>query len=413
MKILSFQKKINSCLFLIALAPLADSCANQANQNTSTNTQAKIIGKDSLQKNNTGSKKDSVNIPHERKYNDIARYIAGMKALPGSPYAKMESDSVWIKFHKTFDTAWKELTIKRLHPMAEWAATELATEQKSNCDIFYPLSGPDILHVSTFFPNAKQYHLYALERNGALPDLDLMKKKQLENYLTDVYSSLGDVFTKSYFITKKMMTALTADNVNGTLPLICVFLVRTGHEIVNVQYFHLNDDGTETALDKDSLGTHHNDFVKVYFKNNNDGSLQTVTYMRCNIQNDNYAKNLALQSLFAKMPPSITYLKSASYILHYKTFTSFKDVILNKSVVILEDDTGIPYKYLTKDKWDVTLYGVYEKPVKDFSGVFQEDLLNAYQDTINKPRKLPFSLGYHWGSNKQNLIKAELRSAVK
>jgi len=399
-------------LFFIALAPLTNSCANQTTQDTSTKVQTTTASKDTIKKNNT-LKKDSIDIPHNRNYNDIARYIAGMNALQGSPYAKMEGDSVWIKFHKNFDTAWKELSIKRLQPMAKWAAIELATEQNSNRDIFYPLSGPDILHANTFFPNAKQYHLYALEKNGALPDLDHMKKKQLENYLTDVYSSLGDVFTKSYFITRKMMTALTADNVNGTLPLICVFLVRTGHEIINVQYFHLNNDGSEIALDKDSSGIHRNDFVKVYFKNTKDSSIQIVTYMRCNIQNNYYAKDTALQNYFSKMPSSITYLKSASYILHYKQFTFFKDVVLNKSVVILEDDTGIPYKYLTKDKWAVTLYGVYDKPVSDFSGVFQADLLKAYQDSINKPRKLPFSLGYHWGSNKQNLIKAELRGSVK
>jgi hypothetical protein len=86
-------------------------------------------------------------------------------------------------------------------------------------------------------------------------------------------------------------------------------------------------------------------------------------------------------------------------------------VILSKSKSILEDDTGIPYKYLPGDKWNVSLYGVYENPVKDFSGVFQADLLKAYQDTMhNKPKKLPFSLGYHWGSNKQNLIKAQLKN---
>ena len=88
------------------------------------------------------------------------------------------------------------------------------------------------------------------------------------------------------------MTALTVDNVNGTLPLICVFLVRTGHEIINVQYFHLNDDGTETPLNKDSLGTHHNDFVKIYFKNNRNTSVQMVSYMKCDLSNNALVKIL-------------------------------------------------------------------------------------------------------------------------
>lgn len=410
MKTPSTLKKVSYGLLPCMVGFILISCANQSNSNAQTAATKKDTVIKPIADTIHPQKADSVLTVVNRKYNDIARYIAGMKADSGSPYVKYENDSVWLKYHKIFDTAWQDLTKKRLIPMAKWASTELALEQKSNLNIFYPLSGPDILHAHTFFPNARQYHLFALERNGALPDLDKMKKKDRENYIKEVYSSLGDVFSKSYFITKKMMTALTADNVNGTLPLICVFLVRTGHTILNVQYCRLNNDGSETPLNKDSLGIHHNDFVKVYFKNNKGGRVQLVTYMRCNIQNDYYLKDTALQNYFSKMPLSITYLKSASYILHYKQFNAFKDVILTKSKTILEDDTGIPYKYFTKDKWDVTLYGVYDKPVKDFSGVFQDDLQKAYQDTsVNKPRKLPFSLGYHWGSSKQNLIRARLR----
>ncbi|HTA27732.1 MAG TPA: hypothetical protein VK809_08085 [Bacteroidia bacterium] len=350
-------------------------------------------------------------ITFDRKYNDIARYIAGMKSWPGSPYAKLENDSVWAKFHRNFDYSWNQIATTRLEPMTEWGNTELAAERKSKLDIFYPLSGPDILHANYFFPDAKNYRLYALEINGALPDLNKMPIKSTENYLNAVYKSLGDIFKRSYFITSKMSTALNADNVNGTLPLICVFLVRTGHEIINLQYFHLNDDGTATPLPKDSLGMHHNDLVKVYFKNSKNNSIQMVSYMKCDLSDGAYSKNVALKTMFTKMKPCITYLKSASYLLHYAFFSQFRDFILSKSKTILEDDTGIPYKYFPGDKWYVSLYGVYVNPVSDFSGVFQTDLLDAYKDTIlRKPKKLPFSLGYHWGSSKQNLIKAQLRS---
>jgi hypothetical protein len=295
--------------------------------------------------------------------------------------------------------------------MTDWGTIELADERKANLDIFYPLSGPDILHANAFFPDAKNYRLYALEINGALPDLKNMDTKTTDTYLNAVYNSLGDIFKRSYFITARMSYALTAENVNGTLPLICVFLVRTGHEIINLKYFHLNDDGTLTPLSKDSLGTNHNDLVKVYFKNSKNNFIQMVSYMKCDLSDVAFNKNIALKKLFIKMPQSITYLKSASYLLHYNFFSAFRSVILSKSKTILEDDTGIPYKYFPGDKWYVTLYGIYVKPVSDFSGVFQTDLQQAYNnDTIVRhPKKLPFSLGYHWNTTKQNLIKAQLR----
>ena len=119
-------------------------------------------------------------------------------------------------------------------------------------------------------------------------------------------------------------------------------------------------------------------------------------------------QNKPLQTYLNNMPECYTYLKSASYLLHYKFFTTLRNAILDKSQAILEDDTGIPFKYIPKDKWTFSLYGTYVTPVDNFSGVFQDDLQKAYQDTATyKVKKLPFSLGYHWGTNNQNLLKAE------
>jgi hypothetical protein len=344
----------------------------------------------------------------DRTYDDIARYIAGVKQMPGSNLTSLEKDTVWIKYAAKFDKEWEIVVSKRLKPMSDWANTELADEHKQNPDVFYPLSGPDILHANAFFPKARHYHLYALERAGKLPDVKHMKTKEMEGYLTDVYTSLSDVFTKSYFITHKMLTDLQKENVNGTLSLICIFLVRSNHKVINVRYCHLNDDGTESYLNKDSAAVHSNDYVKVYFKSNDDTTMQVLTYMKCDLADKGLTANKGLTAFINKMPKSITYLKSASYLLHYKFFTVLRDAILDKSITILEDDTGIPYKYFGKDKWNVSLYGSYVKPVSDFSGVFQDDLMKVYHDSTSadRPKKLPFSLGYHWGTSNQNLLKA-------
>ncbi len=411
------SKKISG-FFLASIIPLfIASCVNtpHENNNASETPKPKLPARDTTLRKTADTTKvwedeDFGKITFDRKFNDISRYIAGMKAWPGSPYSKLENDSVWLRFHKNFDYSWNQIAVSRLEPMYTWGIAELSQERKSNLDIFYPLSGPDILHANIFFPDAKNYRLFALEINGALPNLNQMGTKTIENYINAVYTSLGDVFKRSYFITHKMSAELTAENVNGTLPLICIFLVRTGHEIINLKYFHLNDNGTLTPLPPDSLGTHYNDLVKVYFKNSKNNSIQMVSYLKCDLSDEAYQKNVALQNFFTRMSVSTTYLKSASYLLHYNFFSSIRNIILSKSKTVLEDDTGIPFKYFPNNKWLVSLYGVYITPVSDFSGVFQTDLLQAYNDTlITKPKKLPFSLGYHWGTNKQNLIKAQLK----
>ncbi len=343
----------------------------------------------------------------DRTCNDIARYIAGMKQEPGSKLIPLEKDTVWIKFSKNFDKEWQQLNKNRLAKMNSWAATELASQRKANLNLFYPFSGPDILHAADFFPDPKRYSMFALERAGSLPDMQKMKPSAIETYLNSIYASLSDVFTKSYFITHNMLTDLQRENVNGATPLISVFLVRTNHTIVNLKYFHLNNDGSETPVKKDSA-IHFNDFVKVYFRKKGDSALQVVSYLKCDLSDEGIASNKALASMLNNLPQVTTYLKSASYLLHYKNFNTLRNIILNKSATILEDDTGIPYKYLAKDKWTISLYGQYVTPVSNFSGVFQDDLKQAYGDTLgHKVKSLPFSLGYHWGTNYQNLIKAE------
>ncbi|MEO6882502.1 MAG: hypothetical protein ABI199_00605 [Bacteroidia bacterium] len=412
MKKKKYAEKIIFSITILAMCFLINACGNQENKST-------IVTK------NTAVKKDSVpvkqvsdsikkikisadtNVTIDRTFNDIARYIAGMKQESGSDFSDLEKDTAWIRHAKNFDAAWNLLDSKRIKPMAAWANTELSSEHQKNLDVFYPLSGPDILHGNIFFHEAKNYHLYALERAGALPNLKHLNPSERANYLNDIFTSLSDVFKKSYFITHKMLGDLQRENVNGTLPLICVFLVRTHHPIVNVKYFHLNDDGSETELNKDSAAVHTNDFVKVYFRNNTNNSMQVVSYMKCDLSDGALAKNKGMMAWMKNMPTSFTYLKSASYLLHYKFFTLLRNFILDKSASILEDDTGIPYKYLTSDKWSVSLYGMYVVPVKDFKGVTQTNLETAYKDSAKYVKALPFSLGYHWGTNDQNLIKAE------
>jgi hypothetical protein len=346
-----------------------------------------------------------------RKYNDIARYIAGLKQEAGSTLpSSLEKDTVWIRYSKNFSQEWKHTDEVRLTPMAKWAVTELDAQRKMNLDVFYPFSGPDILHANILFPQAKHYHLYGLERAGALPDLAKMKVKDIDNYLAEVYGSLDDILSKSYFITKNMLNDLQKNNVNGTLPLAAIFLVRNNYEIVNVKYFHLNDNGTDSQLSKDSTPTHTNDFVKVYFRHPGDSNIQVMAYMKCNMVDAEIKKNAGLMAYLNNMPISTTYIKSASYLLHNPTFSVMRDAVLKKSKSIVQDDTGVPYRNFDKSIWTLTFYGNYVMPVSSFpKGFFQTDLQKAYQmgDSLKQIKKLPFSLGYHWGSNYQNLIKAE------
>ncbi len=94
--------------------------------------------------------------------------------------------------------------------------------------------------------------------------------------------------------------------------------------------------------------------------------------------------------------------------MNYGTFSIIRNICLAKSKSILQDDTGIAFRYVDKSKWNYKLYGSYIKPVDDFSGVWQDDLSATYKKDSANVKKLAFSLGYHWGNQAgQNLMKFE------
>ena len=85
-----------------------------------------------------------------------------------------------------------------------------------------------------------------------------------------------------------------------------------------------------------------------------------------------------------------------------------KDMILKKSNWLVQDDTGMPYKFLKEtNTWDIKLYGQYARPVSDFKWLTkQQPLEDAFKKDSANVGKLPFHLGYHWGSKKDVIIYA-------
>jgi len=102
----------------------------------------------------------------DRKYNDYARYIAGLKMTDGHELGKLSDDSVYSKHCVMMDTRWAEMEKNRLSKMRSFADSELYKRIDKNANLYYPFSGADFLHASTFFPDAKKSLYLALEKVG-------------------------------------------------------------------------------------------------------------------------------------------------------------------------------------------------------------------------------------------------------
>ncbi len=98
----------------------------------------------------------------------------------------------------------------------------------------------------------------------------------------------------------------------------------------------------------------------------------------------------------------ITYVKSASYLMHKSHFSAVRNLIIDKSNYVLEDDSGIPLKFFDAKTWQPFLYGTYSGTIPMFSGFYQKDLKSAYDSLSHK--SLDFGIGYKHKMGQSNLL---------
>lgn len=340
-------------------------------------------------------------------FNDLSAFIAGVE-VKGSKFDTFQKMPFWSKYSKVIDSNWKKIDTTRLQKMIKWADTELKVPKTNTNVVFYPFAGPDFLNAFTFFPQADTFYLLALELCGNLPDIQKMKTKDINGYLENVKTSLSDIFDKSYFITYKMNAQL--QKIEDVLPIICFFMKRTGNDIVSISTVLVNDKGQllETPYKLRSKTYYRPYGLKIRFTNPNYPDVKTAYYFSCNLEDGSFNPGSKFYKFVNQIKPGyVTYMKSASYLMHYTFFSHIRNLVLAKSKYLLQDDTGIPYRYFDPKIWNTKLYGTYVKPIADFKGMqMQPELKKVYADST-KVFPLPFNIGYHWRDKKDNLMYAE------
>ena len=94
--------------------------------------------------------------------------------------------------------------------------------------------------------------------------------------------------------------------------------------------------------------------------------------------------------------------------MHKPYFSTIRGVILKQSDVVVQDDSGIPYRFFHDNEWDVQLFGTYSEPIKLFSDWQQDDLKDAYAAPNIQP--LGFGYGYRFKPDTSNLLLARRRA---
>jgi hypothetical protein len=340
--------------------------------------------------------------------NDTARFLAGMAPSAGSPLAKRAEEGGWKRHAKYFDGAWEKLDARQLSKIREWQGKNLTAPQQT---MFYMFSGPDFLYADAFFPKASTYVLSGLEPVGKISELSELPAWSLEEVFGAMRTSLNSVLNYSFFITKDMQRQLKASKANGTLPVISIFLARSGKTIDEVSYVDIDADGNVQPAGKidEKIATKG---FKIAFTSA-DGRKQTLYYFTTDLSNAGIKKSGFLK--FAeKLGPGDSFVKSASYLMHSGGFSTVRDFILEHSTAVLQDDSGIPVSYFKDQDWDLKPFGRYLGPISIFRGNYQTKLAKLFKQPNRE--SISFGVGYRWRPNESNLLlalKKQAKSASK
>ncbi len=386
---------------------------NSANKKTETakNQEKGNDKKDNKDNKNTEQKEETTAsndrlTPKEtvtdRKINDMARFIAGLEPEEGSVYAESCKEAYWKNYSATANAQWTNMNAK-LPKLKEWRDTELKDVNKLGGTLFYPFSGPDFLHAGTFFPEVDEMILMGLEPIGSLPDFDKVSKPAFFG-ANGIQRSLASVLAYSFFQTLHMQVDLTGratPTVDGTLPVILTFMARTNHKVLHFEKVAINAEGKIVPAEgfKGDKATYYGNKI-AYQRADKPEERKTLYYFSVNLSNDAYEgkgglnQRKDLKSFIENLPMKTTYLKSASYLMYKEYFFVIRDIILNKTTYLLQDDSGMHYRNVKNGKWDITLFGAYAGPIPLFGNYWQQDIANDFKKS-EMVRPLPFGIGYH------------------
>ena len=306
-----------------------------------------------------------------------ARFLAGLPVT--GPLEPLTHTAAWKTHAAELDAAWQKMEQRQLGKVRTWGHNA-----PDPAALYYFFSGPDFLYADLLFPKTSTYILCAIEPLGGVGDLRQLDEARLAASLGALRQSLATMLKFHYFITKDMRVDLERSEIGGVLPILYLFLARTGH----------------TVYDTVPSGNG----VRITFSGSFGGT-KTLYYSRTDLSNG--GGNTAFFNWCRQFRGAGALLKSASYLLHEDSFSQCRNFLLENSSVIVQDDSGIPYRYLAAKPWTTRLFGVYNGTEGMFAKYQQPDLLRAYLGTTTVP--LGFAFGYQWNPEKGTLMVATHR----
>ncbi len=311
--------------------------------------------------------------------NAQARWLAGLAALPG-----VAPSPEWVAYAKSEDVRWR-VSEKRVAAMDRWAMREVLPLLPPDAAVFYPFAGPDALHALSLFGGVRSTHgarrivLVGLEPVGALPDF----ASPAAGFFRRLDAALADVHRLTFFRTREMSADFRRE---GVVAALVATIARMGGTVSSV---NTSSTRGHEAARVDWMGT--------------SGEPRRLDYIQVDLANSGLHAASSFTTLLDNLAPYVTFVKAAMFLLHEPRFASLRQRILDDSSVVVQDDTGIPFRSFD-ERWATRLFGRYEPPGAPFESFVQPALAEAFKGRTKTA--LPFGIGYHVRPERSNLLIA-------
>lgn len=315
---------------------------------------------------------------------DIGHFLAGLPVRYGAVLSRLQQTPEYQQHHREMRGLWGIAERTHVNPMRLWSDTELTPAVGSGGTVLYPFGGPDLLYVSTLFPQARTYVLMGLEPVGEVPALEALSPGELLAALAAFRQASRTHLGAGYFITKDMKAELEHPTLRGVLPILLSSVALSGGEVESVTQIAAGGNPAIDLRFRDAGGGRHN-----------------ALYVAGDLSNKGFKGGY--RDWLASQGGRITYFKAASYLMTDNGFSQARDFFLSQSRFILQDDSGIPFRYFGQG-WTFRFYGNYEHPIELFAQYQQPDLRQAYAGNPHSP--LDFGSGYQMKPDGANLLLA-------
>jgi hypothetical protein len=338
----------------------------------------------------------------------VAQVLAGIEPAAGDPRIdQIVASQEWRAHRDWVQARWAEVR-PRLASISRWRRESLPLADGGERTVIYPFSGPDYLNASAMFPDHRRYIFFSLEKPGSLPPVTALGDRQRARVLEDMRAALQDIFERNYFITDYMTRQLATPYVTGTVPLMAVMMALTGQRIVSIEPADLFPELTREYSRPDARRPRKLlRGARITFSGAGDepGQVRTLEYYSLDVSDQALRWYPGFLDHVGRQQPATGFIKSASYLLHDEQFTRTRELLLTRTDVVVQDDTGIPYRLLTAAGWGVRLFGVYTTPIKPLEYGKQPDLEIAFKTAAPVPA-LDFPFGYRGKAGRSTLLLA-------